>query len=78
MILIKCILFVLLICSIGAYFQFVSDVRKWHDREDDVIVIPSNSDDKESEVINDVGDSEPVPDAGERDSSAVSFPWSES
>lgn len=78
MIILKCILFVLLICSIGSFFQFVSDVRKWHDREEDVIAIPSNSDNKESEVINDVGDSADLSDAGERDSSTVSFPWSES
>ena len=78
MILIKCILLVWLICSIGAYFQFVSDVRKWHDSENDIVITPSKDNVNESEVKEDARSSEPVHDAGERDSSAVSFPWSES
>lgn len=78
MILIKCILLVWLICSIGAFFQFVSDVRKWHDPEKDILITPSKDIVNESEVKEDARDSECVHDAGERNSSAVSFPWSES
>lgn len=78
MILIKCILLVWLICSIGAFFQFVSDVHKWHDPEKDILITPSKDIVNESEVKEDARDSEFVHDAGERDSSAVSFPWSES
>lgn len=77
MILLKLLLFVLIIGAVTSIFTFVSDVRKWHVKENKVEVIasadlkvsvPTNTEEVNDNAVND----------GEYNSSTVSFPWSES
>lgn len=78
MIIIKILLIIWAICSVGAFFQFVSDVRKWHDYEKKVTITPSNNEEvnnEESEVKEDVGNTESVSDAGESDTPTVLGNW---
>lgn len=81
MLIIKLLLIIWGICSVGAFFQFVNDVRKWHDYEKKITITPSNFNDEntietnESEVKDNERDSDAVSDAGQPDSSIVSCNW---
>lgn len=48
----------LIISMVGAFIKFLADVHKWHDREEKVVIEPSNPQEpeeekEESEVIKD-------------------------
>lgn len=69
------ILFIFIICMILEFFVFLFDVKKWHDAEERINIVPSAveaSEHKESEV------SESESDDRQRDSSTISFSWRES
>lgn len=70
------LLITLIFGSIVSCFTFVFDVRKWHTMERKYNIVPSASEPEqgftESEVI------KYAEYDGQRDSSAVSFSWSES
>lgn len=69
------ILFIFIICMILEFFVFLFDVKKWHDAEERINIVPSAveaSEHKESEVC------ESESDDRQRDSSTISFSWRES
>ena len=71
------ILFIFIICMILEFFVFLFDVKKWHDAEERINIVPSASvaeasDHEESEV------NENESDVRQRDSSIISFSWRES
>lgn len=71
------ILIIFIICMILEFFVFLFDVKKWHDAEKRINIVPSasvaeSSEHEESEV------SESEPDDRQRDSSTISFSWRES
>lgn len=76
MFLLKILLLIMCIGAITSIIQFVVDVRKWHDKEEDIKIVPSALDPEqgftESEVKS-YADND-----GEHNTSTVSFPWSES
>lgn len=70
----KLLLIVVLIGAIVSIFTFVYDVVKWHDKEEKVVIIPSAEEPEDitvKEVEEDAGN------AGEHNTSTVSFAWSE-
>ena len=69
------ILFIFIICMILEFFVFLFDVKKWHDAEERINIVPSAveaAEHKESEV------NENESDDRQRDSSTISFSWRES
>lgn len=71
------ILFIFIICMILEFFVFLFDVKKWHDAEERINIVPSASvaepaEHEGSEV------SESESDDRQRDSSTISFSWRES
>lgn len=72
MLLLKLFLLSLLVGSIVSIVSFARDVYRWHDKEEDTVVIPSADQTEEREVIEDASN------VGEHNSSVVSFPWCES
>lgn len=69
------ILFIFIICMILEFFVFLFDVKKWHDAEERINIIPSAveaSEHEESEVTENESDDR------QHDSSTISFSWRES